>query len=87
MGKRVGFEATSARFDINNVFYGTSLKIDQPGPGQYPTQAFTKNCGPRPSTFNQARSKSMKAAVIFNSSDRRFRPKGQTSFYHAGATQ
>ena len=41
MGKRVGFEATSPRFNINNVFYGTSLKIDQPGPGQYPTNDFT----------------------------------------------
>ena len=32
-GKRVGFEATSPRFNINQVFFGTSLKIDQPGPG------------------------------------------------------
>jgi len=27
-GKRVGFEATSPRFNINQCFYGTSLKID-----------------------------------------------------------
>ena len=27
-GKRVGFEATSPRFNINQVFFGTSLKID-----------------------------------------------------------
>lgn len=35
-GKRVGFEATSPRFNINQVFFGQSLKIDQPGPGNYP---------------------------------------------------
>jgi hypothetical protein len=27
-GKRVGFEATSPRFNINQVFFGQSLKID-----------------------------------------------------------
>jgi len=85
-GKRVGFEATSPRFNINQCFYGTSLKIDQPGPGQYPHNEFTEECVPRPATQGLPRSKNMKAAVIFNSSDRRFKQKGLTSFYHPGAT-
>ena len=29
----------------------------------------------------------MRGGVIFNSSERRFKAKGQNSFYHAGATQ
>ena len=75
-GKRVGFEATSPRFNINNVFFGTSLKIDQPGPGQYVTKEFTEDCGPRPQTFSQPRNKGIKGSVIFNSSERRFKGKG-----------
>ena len=47
-GKRVGFEATSPRFNINQAFFGTSLKVDQPGPGQYPIGAFTQKCQQRP---------------------------------------
>jgi hypothetical protein len=34
-GKKVGFDGTSPRFNSNNVFYGTSLKLDVPGPGKY----------------------------------------------------
>ena len=86
-GKRVGFEATTPRFNVNQVFFGTSLKIDQPGPGQYPHGEFTEECGPRPQTHGQPRNMALKQAVIFNSSDRRFKPKGQNSLYHAGATQ
>jgi len=41
-GKRVGFEATSPRFNINQVFFGQSLKIDQPGPGNYPLKDFVE---------------------------------------------
>jgi len=32
-GKRVGFDATSPRFNYNQVFYGQSLKFEVPGPG------------------------------------------------------
>jgi len=34
-GKKVGFDGTSPRFNSNNVFYGTSLKLEVPGPGKY----------------------------------------------------
>lgn len=44
-GKRVGFEATSPRFNINQVFFGQSLKIDQPGPGNYPIKDFVEEAG------------------------------------------
>lgn len=35
VGKRVGFDATSPRFNYNQVFYGQSLKLEVPGPGLY----------------------------------------------------
>jgi len=34
-GKRVGFEATSPRFNMNQAFFGTSLRTDIPAPGSY----------------------------------------------------
>ena len=34
-GKKVGFDATSPRFNYNQVFYGQSLKLEVPGPGLY----------------------------------------------------
>jgi hypothetical protein len=34
-GKRLGFDATSPRFNYNQVFYGQSLKLEVPGPGLY----------------------------------------------------
>lgn len=34
-GRHVGFDQTSPRFHFNQVFYGTSLKFDIPGPGTY----------------------------------------------------
>ena len=34
-GRNIGFDQTSPRFHFNQVFYGTSLKFDIPGPGQY----------------------------------------------------
>lgn len=52
-GKKVGFDGTSPRFNSNQIFYGTSLKLDVPGPGKYEddltingTNATNKNARP-----------------------------------------
>lgn len=34
-GKKLGFDATSNRFNYNQIFPGQGLKFDVPGPGQY----------------------------------------------------
>lgn len=49
-GKKVGFDATSPRFNFNQIFFGQSLKFEVPGPGQYreENQAGFKQ---RPRTF------------------------------------
>jgi len=65
------------------VFYGQSLKLEVPGPGLYNEEATAK----RPRTMNQARNKPMKYGVVFNSSERRFRPKGTASIYQPKGTQ
>ena len=49
-GKRVGFDATSPRFNYNQVFYGQSLKLEVPGPGLY-QDSRTKDAK-RPKTMN-----------------------------------
>ena len=72
-GRRVGFDATSPRFNYNQVFYGTSLKLEVPGPGLYKNKGDVSD---RPKTFNQPRNKNIKYAVVFNSSEKRFKPKG-----------
>ena len=56
-GRRVGFDATSPRFNYNQVFYGQSLKLEVPGPGLYKDKG---NVGDRPKTFNQPRNKNIK---------------------------
>lgn len=55
-----------------------------PGPGLYSeNQAGEK----RPKTMNNPRNKALKYAVVFNSSERRFRPKGMASIYKQTGTQ
>lgn len=54
-----------------------------PGPGLY--QGNGKNGG-RPQTFNQPRNKHLKYAVVFNSSEKRFKSKGQ-GIYQVSGTQ
>lgn len=66
------------------MFFGQSLKFDVPGPGQYQERRSTGN---RPRTFNQPRNKHLKYAVVFDTCERRFKQKGQNSFYHGGSTQ
>ena len=81
-GKRVGFDATSPRFNYNQVFYGQSLKLEVPGPGLYKDGAMTGDAK-RPRTMGQPRPKQLKyAGVVFNTSEKRFRPKGDASIYH-----
>lgn len=84
VGKKVGFDSTSPRFHFNQAHYGQSLKFDIPGPGQYQDG---KEKGERPKTFNQPRNKNLKYSVVFDTTERRFKTKGQTSFYHIGSTQ
>ena len=72
-GKRVGFDATSPRFNYNQVFYGQSLKLEVPGPGLYQDG---RDMQKRPKTMNQPRNKHLKYAVVFGASEKRFRPKG-----------
>ncbi len=81
-GKKVGFDSTSPRFHFNQVHFGQSLKADIPGPGHYPESA-----AERPKTFNQPRNKNLKYSVVFDSTERRFKTKGISSFYHQGSTQ
>lgn len=54
-GKRVGFDATSPRFNYNQVFYGQSLKLEVPGPGLYQDSRSVDS--KRPKTMNQPRNK------------------------------
>lgn len=35
IGKKIGFDLTSPRFNFNEAHFGQSLKFDVPGPGQY----------------------------------------------------
>ena len=63
-GKRVGFDATSPRFNYNQVFYGQSLKLEVPGPGLY--QDTRSADARRPKTMGQPRAKQLKyAGVVF----------------------
>ena len=41
----------------------------------------------RPDSFNQARNKKLKYSVVFDTTERRFKTKGQNSLYHLGSTQ
>lgn len=66
------------------MFYGQSLKLEVPGPGLYNED---KNGARRPRTMNQPRNKHLKYAVVFNSSEKRFRPKGASSIYQPRGTQ
>lgn len=80
-GKKVGFDATSPRFNFNQIFHGQSLKFEVPGPGQYREEhqgAFKE----RPRTFQHARSQGRHAniGIVFNTSEKRFKPKGQNSY-------
>ena len=86
-GKRVGFDQTSPRFNYNQVFYGQSLKLEVPGPGLY--QDSRSQDARRPKTMNQNRNhKQLKYnGVVFNTSEKRFRPKGDASIYHQKGTQ
>ena len=85
-GKRVGFDATSPRFNYNQVFYGQSLKLEVPGPGLYKDGLAVD--ARRPKTMNQPRNKQLKyAGVVFNTSEKRFRAKGDASIYHQKGTQ
>lgn len=94
-GKRVGFDATSPRFNYNQVFYGQSLKFEVPGPGQYTndprtTTAATAGMGNtvignglnRPNTYSQPRNKNLKYAVVFNTCEKRFKNKGINSYIY-----
>ena len=68
-GKRVGFDATSPRFNCNQIFCGQSLKFEVPGPGQY-----EDGQSPRPhTTASQPRNKHIKYAVVFNTCEKRFK--------------
>merc|ERR1712046_245080 len=82
MGK-VGFDGTSPRFHFNQAHYGQSLKFDIPGPGQYKGPLPE---GERPKTFSQPRNKNLKYSVVFDTTERRFKNKGQTSYFHLGST-
>lgn len=84
-GKRVGFDATSPRFNYNQVFYGQSLKLEVPGPGLYNEEKGAGGQARRPKTMAQPRNKNLKY-VVFNSSERRFRAKGGASIYHQHGT-
>jgi hypothetical protein len=89
-GKRVGFDATSPRFNYNQAFYGQSLKFEVPGPGQYaePNLVAVGVGASRPTTQSQPRNKNLKYAVVFNTCERRFKGKGFNSyFYQPGTTQ
>lgn len=92
-GKRVGFDGTSPRFNSNNAFYGTSLKLEVPGPGKYEDAQLAitgtnSRVGSRPSTFSQPRNRHLKYAVVFNTCERRFKNKGQNSYiYQPGTNQ
>ena len=83
VGKKVGFDATSPRFQFNQAFYGQSLKFDIPGPGQYRESSSES----RPKTFNQPRSKNTKYSVVFDTTERRFKTKGHGSYLQQGSTQ
>lgn len=81
VGKKVGFDSTSPRFHFNQAHYGQSLKFDIPGPGQY------QDNKDRPRTFSQPRNKTMKFQVVFDTTERRFKNRGITSYLHQGSTQ
>lgn len=81
-GKKVGFDATSPRFNFNQVFYGQSLKFEVPGPGQYQEQPGAE----RPNTYSQPRNKNLKYAVVFNTCERRFKSKGINAYQHQPGT-
>lgn len=80
----MGFDATSPRFTYNQVFYGQSLKLEVPGPGLYQEK---RNVGARPMTFSQPRTRALKPGAVFNTSERRFKVKGQNSIYNPKGTQ
>jgi hypothetical protein len=56
------------------VFYGQSLKLEVPGPGLYKDVQQAQEAR-RPKTMNQPRNKHLKYAVVFNTSEKRFRSK------------
>jgi hypothetical protein len=62
------------------------LKFEIPGPGQYHSASNSATGFPsRPKTFNQQRG-NKQMAVVFDSTEKRFKQKGMQSFYHAGST-
>lgn len=88
VGKKVGFDSTSPRFHFNQAHYGQSLKFDIPGPGQYTDgQGNPLQIDNRPKTFSQPRNKNLKYSVVFDTTERRFKNRGITSYFHQGSTQ
>ena len=86
VGKKVGFDSTSPRFHFNQAHYGQSLKFDIPGPGQYVEGQQVQPID-RPKTFSQPRNKNLKYSVVFDTTERRFKNRGITSYFHQGSTQ
>lgn len=77
IGKKVGFDGTSPRFNFNEAHHGQSLKFDIPGPGQYNDKTKSATAFPaRPHSFNQSRNKKTKYSVVFDTTERRFKTKG-----------
>jgi hypothetical protein len=83
LGRKVGFDTTSARFTHNQVFYKHNYKREIPGPGVY-QEPIEQNS--RPKTHGQPRSKGIKYGVVFNTSEKRFTGKGANSIYVTGDT-
>lgn len=86
-GRKVGFDATSPRFPYNQVFHGQSYKFDIPGPGRYVGGTGGSQNDFRPRTFSQPRSKNAKFAVVFNTSEKRFKVRPGASIYNTHGTQ
>jgi hypothetical protein len=70
---------TSPRFNFNEAHFGQSLKFDVPGPGQYKDEKAPKI---RPKSSKIGATK----AVVFETTEKRFKTKGQHSMYNLGAT-